>query len=106
MKSQEPTTARHSRIRPGQTLFVALALACLAFWTGADFLHFDEGPDTQPDCPVCHLDRITSGEPASVSVGAGAVALLPLRWLELPLPARLIEADEPALPSPRGPPSA
>ncbi len=105
MRSQESGTGRGHRVRRGRALFVTLSLACLAFWAGADFLHFDDGPGSHPDCPVCHLDRISSGEPASVPMAASAVALLPLCWLALPLPAPLTEAEELTGPDPRGPPS-
>ena len=85
-------------------LVIGLFLACLAFWIGADFLHADEGPEYVRDCPVCHLERVTSCETPAVSVVPSFSQLIPVCTVAIPPLVERAGADHSLPPKPRGPP--
>jgi hypothetical protein len=73
---------------------VALFLACLAFWSGADFLHQDDGAEYVRDCPVCSLERVTSCETPAASVAPTSPPMV-LVW-SVAVPLRVARAGRAA----------
>jgi hypothetical protein len=88
------------------TLFVAVCLLCIGFWATADLFHEEEGIESDPDCPICQLERVAgSGAPTESPVVLAPEAPLVQDVVAWSVP--VVTVEETFGPSdPRGPPIA